>query len=46
MSAMWEEPSNSSGGEPKDLVGFEEAKPKLVALIEDRELGTGFTSSV
>ena len=29
---MWEEPSNSSGGEPKDLVGFEDAIGFVVEL--------------
>ena len=34
---MWEEPSNGSGGEPKDLVGFEDA----IGFVE--ELGGGLT---
>ena len=34
---MWEEPSNGSGGEPKDLVGFEDAIGFVV------ELGGGLT---
>ena len=30
--AIWEEPSNCSGGEPKDLVGFEDAIGFMVEL--------------
>ena len=40
---MWEEPSNSSGGEPKDLVGFEKAIGFVVelggGLMVGREVG-------
>ena len=32
MSAIWEEPSNGSGGETKDLVGFEDAIGFVVEL--------------
>ena len=38
---MWEEPSNGSGGEPKDLVGFEDAIGFVVELGWGLMVGSG-----
>ena len=37
---MWEEPSNGSGGEPKDLVGFEDATGFVVKLVGGLTVGS------